>query len=92
MKIVKVGDYLPTSIPGINADGIRVATLDKAIAITAPQAITDIRIYSLNGLQVKSERPGQRSYQIPAGDLSPGVYIVKVAAGAAQKNVKIIIR
>jgi N-acetylmuramoyl-L-alanine amidase len=93
LQVVKIGDYLYTSIPDLKAaDGINVATTKEAIQVTASQVINDIRVYSINGILVKSVQAGQVSYQIPTNDLTQGVYIVKVTTGTTQKNVKVIVR
>ncbi|MDR2806427.1 MAG: Ig-like domain-containing protein [Dysgonamonadaceae bacterium] len=92
MQVVKIGNPLPTSLSEVKADEISVTTGDKTIQITASQTINDIRIYSIGGELVKSAQPEQSSYQIPTGDWTQGVYIVKVATGTAQKNVKILIK
>ncbi|MDR3339379.1 MAG: T9SS type A sorting domain-containing protein, partial [Candidatus Symbiothrix sp.] len=89
---VQIGDYLPSSIPDVKADGINVTTVEKAIQVTASAVINAIRVYSISGVLVKSVQPKQASYQISTNDLTQGVYIVKVTTGTAQKNVKVIVK
>lgn len=92
IRIVRIGDYLPTSISPVKTDDINTTVVDKAIQITASQAINDIRVYSINGAQVTSVQPGQTECRIPTDGWTPGVYIVKVAAGTTQKNMKALVK
>ncbi|MDR3219405.1 MAG: Ig-like domain-containing protein [Dysgonamonadaceae bacterium] len=93
LQVVQLSDFLGTAIPEVKSkDGINVTTIGKAIQVTAPDAINDIRIYSISGVLVKSVQPKQASFQIPTNDLTQGVYIVKVTTGTTQKNVKVIVK
>lgn len=92
IRIVQIGDYLPTSIPDVKADGVSVVADGEAVRVTASRAIDGIRIYSVSGALVKSAQPGQTSYQIPTKGLPQGVYIAKVTAGNVQRAVKVIVK
>ena len=92
MKVVKIGDYY-TSIPDITkSEDIKVVSIEKFISVTASQTISDIRIYSITGALVKAVQPEQASCLVPTNNLTPGVYIVKVATGTSQTNVKVIVK
>jgi len=94
LRVVKLGDELPpyTSIPNVKTEGIDVVAADNVIKVTAAEAISDIRVYSIAGALVKSAQPVQTSYEILIGDLAKGVYIVRVTTGILQKNVKVIVK
>jgi N-acetylmuramoyl-L-alanine amidase len=93
IRIVQIGDYLPTALPNVKTtDGVDVIAAGKAIQVNAPQAIRDIHVYSLSGALIRSIQPQQATYQITTSDWTPGVYIVKVTAEGAQKNVKVIVK
>jgi len=94
LRLVKLGDELPpyNSVPNIKTGGIDVVAADGVIKITAAEAISNIRVYSITGALVKSAQPVQASYEIPTGDLAKGVYVVKVATGNSQKNVKVVVK
>ena len=89
---VELGDFIPgTGIkqtPG--KTGINVTLQSDFINISANAAIKDVKVYSIAGALLKSAQPGQASYQIPTGDLTPGIYIVKVATETSQTNVKVV--
>ena len=93
LQIVQVGDYINTSIPNVvKSKDINVTTIGKNIQVTASQAISDIRIYSVTGALINAIQPGNTSCLIPVNNLVPGVYIVKVAAGNSQMNAKVIVK
>jgi len=80
------------SISNIKSKEIGIVTIDKNIKVTAAEAISDIRVYSIAGALVKSAQPVQASYEIPIGDWVKGVYIVRVTTGSSQKNVKVVVK
>ncbi|MDR1526322.1 MAG: Ig-like domain-containing protein [Dysgonamonadaceae bacterium] len=91
LQLVQLGHFL--SIHSVKpADDITVSTSAGQLSVSASSAINDIRLYSITGALVQSARPGQASYQIPTGGLAQGVYIVKVATGTAQRNVKVLLK
>jgi N-acetylmuramoyl-L-alanine amidase len=93
LQVVKLGKYLPNSLSKPQAeDEISILFDSRSIRVNASQAIDDLRVYSLSGALLKSVQPRQTMYQIPTGDWPAGVYILKAAAGNAQKNIKLIIQ
>jgi len=94
LRLVKLGDVLPpyTSVPSVKTEGIDVVAANNAIKVTAAEAISDIRVYSITGALGKSAQPVQASYEIPTCDLAKGVYVVKVATGTSQRNVKVVVK
>jgi hypothetical protein len=90
LQVVKLGNFLSVGQVKVS-ENINVSSATGQISVMASDAITEIRVYSVGGLLVKSALPGQTSYQIPTGGLAKGVYIVKVTAGNARKNVKALV-
>jgi len=91
LQVVKLGEYVTTAIKQPVGD-IKVISADNAISISASQTLTEVKVYSVSGLLVKSAQPQQSAYRIPTDNLSKGIYIVRVTAGNQQQNVKIVVK
>lgn len=92
LQLVKVGDYIATSVHDGIINGIKVSSQRDFINISADVTIKEVKVYSLMGSLIKSVEPGQSSYEIGTTDLPNGIYIVKVITEAAQSNVKVIVK
>jgi hypothetical protein len=92
---VRLGDYIPGNTVGTVEtveNEISVVSQPGFINISAAAAINNVKVYSVTGALLISARPGQNLYQIPTNNLMPGIYIVKVATAAAQRNVKVLVK
>ena len=94
LRVVHLGAFLgDVGVEKISTEGgISVSSLPGFIDIAADAVINDVKIYSITGALLKSIQPEQASYQIPASDLTPGIYIVKVATATSQRNVKALVK
>jgi len=55
--------------------------MSETLAVTAADVISDIQVYDIRGACLRRLSPDRESASVSVGDVSPGIYVIKVVAG-----------
>ena len=77
-QLASIDDIVITSVDEIAASSITISNQGNVVKVNAPEAITKVYIYAMNGAVVSTVAPASASATITTSTLAPGAYVVKV--------------
>lgn len=85
-------DIIITSVDEIESSNITIATSNNAINVIAPEAISKVYVYAMNGVTVSATAPSAMSATISTASFAPGAYVVKVVTNNKTEAKRILVK
>lgn len=85
-------DIIITGVDEIAESAITVKATANAIKVNAPEAITSVEVFAMNGMQVAALAPQATSATVGTAGLAAGVYVVKVTTANKNLAQRVIIK
>ncbi len=85
-------DIVITSVDEIESSEITIAASNNAITINAPEAISKVYVYAMNGVTVSAVAPSAMSATISTANYAPGAYVVKVVTNNKTEAKRILVK